>query len=224
MNQLKCLNCGLTNFASAAACKRCGAARDLLTDLRDDSRRAQEGHPARGAVRSAKRIVALTLLLLLAWHVSITFTSDSLTFDERQAVERATDLLEERGFAANAFLLRYLTRFRGSDSWWNRWTGHEQAYAATNFPFEVVTFYPDFYKVPIDDVERAAILLHESYHLFGYGEAGAFARAWQNKSQLGWTEDRYGHTKVWASVRENTALYAPELFRCGPNGTLDCVP
>lgn len=222
MNQLKCLNCGLVNFASAPACKRCGATRDMLADV--DELALKDKRAGSGLLQSLLRITALSLLLLLCWHVSITFTSESLSFDERQSVERAIDVLEARGFTANAFVLRYLTRFRASDSWWNRWVGHDQAYASTNFPFEVVTFYPGFYKTPIDDTERAAILLHESYHLFGYGEAGAFERAWKNKAQLGWTEDRYGQTKLWANVRDNTQVSAPHLFRCGPSGQADCTP
>jgi hypothetical protein len=223
MNQLKCLNCGLINFASASSCKRCGATRDLLANVDDDSA-LKNKRAGSGLLRSLVRITALSLFLLLCWHVSITFTSDSLSFDERQSVERAIDVLEARGFAANAFVLRYLTRFRASDSWWNRLVGHEQAYASTNFPFEVVTFYQGFYKTPIDDTERAAILLHESYHLFGFGEEGAFERAWKNKAQLGWTEGHYGHTKLWANVRDSTQGYAPQLFSCGPDGRADCTP
>ena len=44
----------------------------------------------------------------------------------------------------------------------------------------------------MDDTERAAILLHESYHLFGSGEATALEGVWRDKQRLGWTADKYG--------------------------------
>ncbi|MEJ7712562.1 MAG: hypothetical protein WKF84_22620 [Pyrinomonadaceae bacterium] len=120
-------------------------------------------------------------------------------------------------------MLGNLVRYRASDSWWNNWVGHETAYAATNFPFEVITIYKEFHDAPVDDTERAAILLHESYHLLGYGEPGAFENVWRSKSQLGWTADRYGQTRVWLTVREGTQRHAPHLFTCGSKGNSDCV-
>lgn len=213
MERVRCLNCGLINFAAARACRRCGATPDLLVGMNDyEAQRAKKRTNSNTLWRMFGRIAFVTLLLLFLWHVSITFTSESASFAQHQAIDRAAQIIDERGFGLNAFMLRYLVRYRATDSWWNDWTGHDTAYAATNFPFEVMTLYKDFYDVPVDDTERAVILLHESYHLLGYGEHGAFARVWRDKDQLGWTEEKYGHTKLWENVREYTERYAPEAL------------
>jgi len=169
------------------------------------------------------QVFAVVVSLLLIAYFSLTLTSDPLTSDQRQIVHRAIDVLEQQGFSGDAFLLRRLVNFRATDNWWNRWVGHGQAYAATNFPFEVVTLYPDFFNRAADDVERAMILLHETYHLRGYGEQQAHRQVWLQKHKLGWTQERYGKTRVWKNVREFTAKFAPELFRCGPDGQSDCM-
>ena len=121
-------------------------------------------------------------------------------------------------------MLRHFAHFRGTDNWWNRYMGHREAYAATNFPFEIVTLYPEFFDVSTDDNERAVILLHESYHLFGHGEAATLEGVWRNKSKLDWTAEKYEKTKVWKNTREATLSLVPELFRCGPDAQSDCVP
>ncbi len=56
---------------------------------------------------------------------------------------------------------------RGNDNWLNASTKYENAYAATNFPIEIMTIYPEFFTDTLDDTERAAILLHEAQHLKG---------------------------------------------------------
>jgi hypothetical protein len=131
--------------------------------------------------------------------------------------------LEQGGFSRDAFVLRNLVAFRATDNWWNRWVGHREAYAATNFPFEVITLYPEFFNNAVDDTERAAILLHESYHLFGSGEAAALEGTWRDKKRLNWTKDRYSHTKVWRNTRELTVNQVPQLFRCGLENNADCT-
>ena len=93
----------------------------------------------------------------------------------------------------------------GSRGWWNKYTGHESAYASTNFPLEIVTLYQPFFTEPIDDTERAAILLHEAQHLLGANEEQELTRTWQDKERLGWTRDRYGETKVFQVTEESTA-------------------
>jgi hypothetical protein len=40
---------------------------------------------------------------------------------------------------------------------------------------------------------------------------------------LGWTQAKYGKTRVWKNLREATAMLAPYFFRCGPDGRSDCV-
>ena len=76
-----------------------------------------------------------------------------------------------------------------------------------------MTLYKVFFSDPTDDTERAAILLHESYHLLGGGERYAYKEVWQNKEQLGYTKDKYGRTSVWADIEAVTRQEAPELFK-----------
>ena len=120
-------------------------------------------------------------------------------------------------------MLGKLVNYRSTDNWWNAYVGHQDAYAASNFPFEVVTLYPEFFKFPVDDIERAVILLHESYHLFGAGEEAALRGVWLEKERLGWTAEGYNGTKVWKNTREWTTGSVPGLFECGPDGRSDCL-
>jgi hypothetical protein len=166
--------------------------------------------------------VGVLCALLVGCHASLLFTSEPATYDERAQVERAVELIERGGFTREAFLLRRLTNFRTTDNWLNSYAGHVNAYASTNFPFEVVTLYPDFFRYPADDVERAVILLHEARHLAGAGEEEACATVWRDKARLGWTREKYGETRVWHNVSELSRRYAPRLFDCGPDGRQDC--
>jgi hypothetical protein len=121
------------------------------------------------------------------------------------------------------FVLRNLTNYRATDSWWNAYQGHENAYASTNFPLEIVTLYPAFFTDSVDDIERAAILLHEGHHLLGANEADALERTWLEKARIGWTRDGYGDTKVFGTTEETT-FHGTGLFRCHENHHWDCVP
>lgn len=182
--------------------------------------------PTRRSRRALRRLLwvpAVTLTLLVAGWVSLLLTSDPLTPSERQAVDVSIDLLDRQGFSKEAFLLRNVVSYRATDNWWNRYTGHQQAYAATNFPFEVLTLYRPFFAVAQDDVERAAILLHESHHLAGAGEDAALRAVWLEKQQLGWTADKYSRTRVFKNTKEWTTASAPGLFRCGDDRQSDCL-
>ncbi len=167
--------------------------------------------------------LAMSVLLVFVWYLSLIETSKPASFDEKRAVDRAVDLLESKGFRRDAFLLRRLANFRTTDNWWNAYVGHADAYAATNFPFQIVTLYPEFFQYPKDDTERALILLHEARHLAGADETEAFRSVWRDKAKLGYTSEKYSSTRIWANVAEYTAKYAPELFRCGADGQSDCV-
>jgi hypothetical protein len=169
-------------------------------------------------------VLGLTALLILIFYISLLITSDPVPFEQKQLVDNAIEVLNQRGFESETFVLRRLVNYRITDNWWNRWVGHRDAYAATNFPFEILTLYPEFFNDAVDDTERAAILLHECYHLYGSGEAAALEDAWRNKRKLGWTEDQYGHTKVWRNTRELTLAQAPRLFQCGYDAHKDCYP
>ena len=239
-SNLKCAACGLVNFASASECKRCGASLGGFDEAFDAPRAAsfrdapgaesfddfeefEEVKPKRGLLTRVAWIVTVTCAVIVAWHGSLLLTSDAATMSQRLQVRDAVELIQKNGFTREAFLLRRLTCFRTTDNWWNRWNDHGEAYASTNFPFEIVTLYPEFFKYPEDDTERAVVLLHEARHLAGAGEREAFETVWRDKAKLGWTRDKYSHTRVWKNVTEFTQRYVPELFTCGKDGKQDCV-
>jgi hypothetical protein len=217
----KCPRCGLVSFAAQQTCRRCGTA--LSGGEGGETAQTGDDTGKRSIARRLIWILGATLLILLIWSLSLHITSDDLMYDQRNAVERAIAVLKQKGFAKQAFLLRYVTAFRRTDSWWNNYVGHQNAYAATNFPFEVVTLYPEFFEVSVDDNERAVLLLHESYHLFGSGEEAALEGVWRNKQRLDWSADKYGHSKVWKDTIELTMNKVPTLFQCGPDGHSDCT-
>lgn len=222
MNRNKCQKCGLVNLAADKVCRRCGAP---LSDTGEaSSELADEGKvKKRGIVRRLLWILGTTCAILLVWYASLIVSSERLGFDERQEVYRAVELLDQRGFGKEAFAFRHLVALRGTDNWWNKYVGHRDAYAATNFPFEAVTLYPEFFKASTDDTERAVMLLHEAYHLYGHGEEAALEGVWRDKQRLGWTEEKYGHSQVWDNTKELTRTLVPKLFSCGPEGQSDCT-
>jgi hypothetical protein len=221
----KCASCGLVNTGSDELCRRCGS----LLRGEDPTKHQTDQGPAeetpvkkRGFLKRLTWIVAATVIGLLICYVSLLMTSDGLQPDQREAVQKAIAVLEQHGFNREAFILKHLTVFRGTDSWWNRYIGHRDAYAATNFPFEVVTLYPEFFTVPVDDTERASVLLHESNHLMGGGEEAALGYAWRNKRQLGWTLDKYKQTRIWNATEQLTRAEFPYMFKCGSDSQSDC--
>src|ERR1041385_4993030 len=202
----KCASCGLVNRGNDAACRRCGE--PLIPS--DDASPASYETPAsqkpkgRTFLRRVAWVLSATVVILIIWYASLLISSDSLKPDQRAQVQSAIDLIQQGGFTREAFILNHLTSFRSSDNWLNAYIGHRDAYAATNFPFEVVTLYPEFFSVPVDDTERAAMLLHEARHLFGDGEDAALQTTWKSKRQLGWTVEKYGHTRVWDATEDLT--------------------
>jgi hypothetical protein len=214
LDSISCIHCGLANAHASRACRHCGKA------LAAVKKKSGLKHLI---IKSVTRILLLTLAVLFLAYISLITTSEPLLHDQEKEVKKAIELMERRGFSKQAFVLGRLVRYRSTDNWWNRHNGHQSAYAATNFPFEVVTLYPQFFDDSVDDVERAAILLHESYHLSGYGEPGAFEGAWRDRFKLGWTREHYEFTPVWVSVKESTLRWAPQLFTCGQDGKSDCT-
>jgi predicted nucleic acid-binding Zn ribbon protein len=220
----KCPECGLVNAGVDEQCRRCGAL------LPDEEPFAHGSHPAEAVTQPRKRnlltrivwVLSATLIILIIWYMSLLFTSEKLQPDQYLKVDVAIGLIEQTGFTREGFVLRHATMFRSSDNWWNRWLGHRDAYAATNFPFEIVTLYPEFFKDPVDDRERAAMLLHEAHHLLGDGEEAALRSTWMSKRQLGWTVDKYRQTKVWDATERLTRERFPYLFQCGSDGKTDC--
>jgi hypothetical protein len=166
---------------------------------------------ARG-VRRAFYYLAVTLCLLSIFHSSLLVTSEPLRADEIAAVDRAVD-----------FLLRYLTVFRNTDNWLNSLTRKENAFAATNYPFNVLTLYPDFFSKAKDDTERAMILLHEAQHIQGANEREAYDYAWRNRGRIGWTILSHGTTNSYVTVEALTREAVPELFSCADKLWNDCT-
>jgi len=221
----KCTECGLVNAGDDVVCRRCGSSLDEQHPVAAQvhTEFSAESNPnKRSLLKRLTWIVAATVIGLLICYLSLLMTSDGLQPDQREAVQKAIAVLAQHGFNREAFILKHLTVFRGTDSWWNRYIGHRDAYAATNFPFEVVTLYPEFFTVPVDDTERASVLLHESNHLMGGGEEAALGYAWRNKRQLGWTLDKYKQTRIWNATEQLTRAEFPYMFKCGSDSQSDC--
>jgi len=206
MNRLKCVQCELVNFATSATCRRCGAELSIETAHFQYTPQAPPSlYQGRGLGSWLLWIAGVTVTIVTCCYVSLLASSDGLSTEERRVVVSAISELDRAGFSRESFALRRLVSYRSTDNWWNQYVGHQTAYAATNFPFAVVTLYPAFFKFPVDDVERATILLHEAYHVFGEAEEAALQKVWIGKQKLGWTSLSYGHTRVWKNTREWTA-------------------
>jgi hypothetical protein len=224
LRRQKCIQCGLVNVGEDEHCRRCGGS---LAEARDLQAGALEPAPAtkppgRSLLRRIMWVVSATLIVLVVWYFSLLISSDPLQPEQHLKVDVAIGLLELRGFSHEAFVLRHATQFRSTDNWWNRYIGHRDAYAATNFPFEIVTLYPEFFNTPVDDCERSAVLLHEARHLLGDGEEAALRSTWMAKQRLGWTAERYKQTRVWDATERLTKEEFPYMFQCGPDGQSDC--
>lgn len=216
-----CPNCRLANFPHSEECVRC---RFRLLEVSTISADQTENSLLKSKFfRRAAICAAVCVLTLLGFYLSMLFTSSSLKYDEKKQIQNAVRLLNEKGFANEVFLLKYLTNFRGNDNWLNASTRLENAYAATNFPFEIMTVYPDFFTFTADDTERAAILLHEAQHLKGADEKEAYEYVWRNRKKLGWTKETHGTSIIWLNVRRQTKEYAPNLFVCAWNEAGDCT-
>lgn len=220
----KCVHCGLVNTGSDELCRRCGT--PLAGEERIESGPAEPVAGAtekkRGFLKRVTWVLGATSIILVFWYASLLISSNALQPDQREKVQNAIAVLQQQGFNREVFILKHLSVFRGTDNWWNRYIGHRDAYAATNFPFEVVTLYPDFFELPVDDKERAAVLLHEACHLTGDGEEAALQFTWRNKQRIGWTADRYHQTRVWDATEKLTRASFPYMFQCGADGQSDC--
>ena len=215
----KCPSCKLVNFRDADQCARCES------DLPEVSGAPENAKSSLGykIFKRAVACAAVLLVVLFGFYLSLLFTSNSLTYDEKSKVKSAIQVLDEKGFSSEVFLLKHLTSFRANDNWLNASTREENAYAATNYPFEIMTIYPDFFNYPNDDVERAAILLHEAQHLKGADEKEAYEFVWKIRKRLGWTKDKYVNSNVWKNVRRQTKEICPSLFVCDINEFGDCT-
>lgn len=217
----KCPNCQLVNFSHSEECVRCQFNLVEVASLREETRKDANGKTK--ILRRAMVCAVVCFAVLLGFYLSLVYTSAPIKSDEKAQIEKAIKILAEKGFSKEVFLLEYLTKFRANDNWLNASTKFENAYAATNFPVEIMTVYPEFFTATIDDTERAAILLHEAQHLKGADEKEAYEFVWRSREKLGWTKQNYGNSVIWLNVRRQTAEFAPNLFVCDLNEAGDCT-
>lgn len=214
----KCPTCNVVNFPEAHSCIRCNS---LLGD-------AENSDPGGGKAgsRLLSRVlicVAVCCAVILGFYLSLMASAKGLSSEQAYQVRRSIAVLNERGFSNEILLLSHFSVLRSEDNWLNASVAKEDAYAATNFPFEIITLYPDFFTYPVDETERAAILLHESRHLRGEDEHDAYKYVWTHRKQLGWTKEKYIESVVWRNIRKQTSDNVPELFTCEGNGIGDCT-
>lgn len=216
-----CPNCNLTNFGNAANCVRCQC------DLKGISVSSEAQTPHKSffskLIKRAAVCLAVVIFVFLGFYLSLLTTAKKLSYDEKKTIASAIRLLEEKDFTSETRFLNYLTAYRANDNWLNASVEKENAYAATNFPFEIMTVYPEFFTVPLDETERAAIVLHEAQHLKGADEKEAYEFVWKNRQKLGWTKDKYAHSIIWRNVRKQTKEYVPQLFTCENRDYADCT-
>lgn len=214
----KCSNCHLVNFPDAVECARCQSGLIAVESVAATAIKRRSGFVVRAMI-----CLVVCVLAVLGFYFSLVISASSLTIEQKSTVRRATAILKDKGFSRHAFLLENLTVYRNNDNWLNASVAKENAYAATNFPFEIMTLYPDFFTYPVDDVERAAILLHEAEHLKGHDEHDAYKFVWENRKSLGWVKEKYAASPVWQNIRQQTLDNAPELFVCENKEYRDCT-
>ncbi len=194
---------------------RCAACGGELTD------------PAKSMFSKVFTRISTLLLVCVAalagFYASLIYSAAPLTVEEQNKVISAIELLEAQGFKDEVFLLRNIAAFRSNDNWLNASVEKENAYAATNFPFGIVTLYPDFFEQTSNNVERAAVLLHEAKHIHGDDEKAAYEFVWKNRKKLGWDGEQFSRSEIWQNVRRQTTEYSPNLFICELNIANDCT-
>lgn len=215
----KCPSCNLVNFTAAEECARCGIS---LADVPDMDSRPRKSR-ARSILNRIMVFAVVCICVLAGFYLSLIISATRLNKLQRVEVEKSIAVLRDKGFSDEVFLLSYMTAFRADDNWLNASVAKENAYAATNYPFEIMTLYADFFTYPVDETERAAILLHEAKHLQGKSEKEAYEFVWRNRWKLGWTRDKYETSPVWQNVRKQTREIAPELFNCQGKDLGDCT-
>lgn len=213
----KCPQCKLVNYPTAPECMRCGSALRRISA-------EQEPQALRSRVLRRCAVLAMVSVAAIAsFYVSLIFSAKELSFEQRNTVRNAIEVIDRSGFSREAFMLRRVAVFRSTDNWLNASVAKENAFAATNFPFQIVTVYSDYFTYPLDDVEQAAILLHEAKHLQGADEKDAYEFVWRNREKLGWTGEKYAASTVWNEIRNQTRDYVPGLFVCDVNNFGDCT-
>jgi hypothetical protein len=217
----KCPSCSLSNFSTAESCVRCGFDLQNFETANLETQAVEDKSPH--VLRRVVICLAMIIFVLFGFYLSLIGSANRLKYDQKKTIESAINIIEEKGFKKEAFMLTYLTAYRADDNWLNSSVAKENAYAATNFPFEIITIYPDFFKYTHDDTERAAILLHEAQHLKGSDEKLAYSYVWKNRNKLGWTAEMYQTSEIYNKVGEQTREHSPEIFVCPDAEFGDCT-
>ncbi|NOT47807.1 MAG: hypothetical protein HOP17_08665 [Acidobacteria bacterium] len=212
----KCLQCRLVNYPTANECVRCGSMLTIEFEKVASSF-------AQKLIGRAIFFLFVCFAAIAGFYASLVFSSKAMTYEQKRTIGESTDLLRSRGFTTEALILAHLATFRSTDNWLNASVVKENAFAAANFPLGIVTIYSDFFTYPADEVERAAILLHEAKHLQGADEKEAYEFVWRNRDKLGWTSEKYSESVVWNEIRKQTRDYVPGLFVCDVNPAGDCT-
>ena len=98
-------------------------------------------------------------ILTTPYSLASTCTSGTVTSHERPVlIRRRFRCSMEPASLGEASALRRVASFRRTDNWLDRHVGHPTAYAATNFPFGVITHLPHSSSgTPVDEDRRATI-------------------------------------------------------------------
>ncbi len=214
----KCTNCRLVNRSSAVRCERCDGELIISNDTKTSRSSTGQMVLLRAAI-----CAAVCVAVVIGFYFSLVMSANPLDIEQKYTVRQAIRVLRDKGFTAEARLLDNFTVYRSNDNWLNASVAKENAFAATNFPFEIITLYSDFFTYPVDEVERAAILLHEAKHLQGKDEPEAYEFVWRNRAALGWTRENYRTSHVWTNIRRQTREVVPHLFVCGEDHLGDCT-
>src|SRR5687768_8146621 len=110
----KCPQCSLVNYPTDQNCIRCGGGFGESENIPSNRSLLKSS-----LVRRAAVCLLVILAVVLGFYSSLLLSADALTPDERQRVEAAIRVLEEKGFTEEVFLLKYLTAFRANDNWLN---------------------------------------------------------------------------------------------------------
>ena len=115
MNRTKCTACGLVNFSTIEACRRCGA--NLLLEYPEVQARAVPAEGERSFGRWVLWVLGVTVTIVTSCYLSLLVSSEGLTRDERRNVMDAVVVLEHAGFSREAFAFRHFVSYRRTDHW-----------------------------------------------------------------------------------------------------------
>ncbi len=166
------------------------------------------------AVRVTIAVAAIVAVALTIEYVTSVFGTN-LTNDQAKVVNKAIAVLDPVPTLVDEAWVLHSAKYRTNKPPYLAaiCAFASGCFAAAHLGFLFLDdqfFAPDLLH---DSVERAAVLLHEAYHLEGGNEHDAYANVWVNKERFGWTRDPYSGYFLWGQVEAQTRHYAPELFQ-----------